>query len=112
MLLTYQGFILTGIKEINDALISHKISKSLVQEQKARVETRTLYFKLATYQYTEGLTDYLTYLDAERDLFQAELDFAPSLAYSLNTFVSIYSASGGGWGLSDDTTAIQNSALH
>ena len=108
MLHAYQQSILTGLKEINDALISHKISKELVIQQKERVATLSTYFKLATYQYIEGLTDYLTYLDAERHLFQAQLDYAASLAYSLSTFVSIYQSSGGAWVTQADTAALQS----
>ncbi len=102
MLHTYQQSILTGLKEINDSLVSHKISKDLIAEQKERVETLTLYFNLATDQYVEGLTDYLTYLDAERKLFQGQIDYAASLAYSLSTFVDIFAASGGGWVVNAD----------
>ena len=104
MLHEYQNAVLQGFKEINDALISHSISKDLVKEQKERVETLSTYFKLATYQYNEGLTDYLTYLDAERHLFSAQLDYAAALGYGLTTFIQIYGASGGGWVLDIDAT--------
>ncbi|MBM3194104.1 MAG: efflux transporter outer membrane subunit [Chlamydiae bacterium] len=107
MLHSYQQSILTGLKEINDSLVSHKISNDLTKEQKERVETLTAYFTLATDQYVEGLTDYLTYLDAERKLFQGQLAYAESLAYSLTTYVDIFQASGGGFVLTADEATLK-----
>jgi multidrug efflux system outer membrane protein len=107
MLHAYQQSILTGLKEINDALVSHKISKDLISKQKERVETLTLYFNLATDQYVEGFTDYLTYLDAERKLFQGQIEYAASLAYSLSTFVNIFAASGGSWVTTADNSLMK-----
>ncbi len=106
MLHTYQQSVLTGLKEINDALISHKIANDLVKTQKERVQTLATYFKLATFQYVEGLTDYLTYLDAERHLFEAELNYASSLAFALNSYISIYGAMGGAWVLNIDAELV------
>jgi multidrug efflux system outer membrane protein len=88
-------------------LVSHKISKDLISKQKERVETLTLYFNLATDQYVEGFTDYLTYLDAERKLFQGQIEYAASLAYSLSTFVNIFAASGGSWVTTADNSLMK-----
>mgnify|MGYP000078233428 CR=1 FL=1 len=103
MLHQYQGAILTGLKEINDALVSHKISRHLALDQKQRVDTLARYFQLATYQYKEGLTDYLTYLDAERHLFEAQIDAISALGYTFTTYISLFQSMGGPWVLSCET---------
>lgn len=53
--------------------------------------------QLASLQYANGYTDYLTVLDAERQLFSAELQLATSLRDRLNSVVSVCMALGGGW---------------
>ncbi len=52
---------------------------------------------LARLQYDNGYTDYLTVLDAERQLFSAELSLATALRDRLDAIVSVCMALGGGW---------------
>jgi len=102
----YQSTVLNAFKEVNDALISHKISLQLVEDHKERVKTLAEYLKLATLRYEDGLTDYLTYLDAERQLFAAELDYAAALGTSFTTLIDIYAALGGGWVVEADRSVL------
>ena len=53
--------------------------------------------EIARLQYDNGYTDYLTVLDAERQLFSAELSLANALRDRLNAVVSVCMALGGGW---------------
>jgi multidrug efflux system outer membrane protein len=48
-------------------------------------------------QFDGGYTSYLTVLDAEQQLFPAELDLVLTRAQLLNTATDIYKATGGGW---------------
>ena len=52
---------------------------------------------IARIQYDNGYTDYLTVLDAERELFAAELSLATALQNRLSSVVSVCMALGGGW---------------
>ena len=63
-------------------------------------------FDLATKLYTQGLTDFLTVLDAERQLDQAENALARSEAQLDESLIGLYKALGGGW-LSEITTQKQ-----
>lgn len=105
MLHSYISAVLKGYQETNDALISHRIALELVQIQTKRVQVVTDYFKLATARYNNGQTDYLTVLDAERELFRAQLDLASAQGNSFTTLVEIYTALGGGWVVDADRTA-------
>lgn len=98
----YEQTILTALREVNDSLIGHKISKELVQTYEKDVEVRKEYLYLAWLRYYEGQADYLTVLDAERTLFTAQLSLASSLAYEFSTLVDLYKALGGGWVLEAD----------
>lgn len=93
----YLQTILKALREVDDALISHKNAKRAVAAQMERVKDLHQYLHLATLQYQNGLVDYLNVLDAERHLFEAQLDLAKGQADVFITLVNIYKALGGGW---------------
>lgn len=93
----YQSIILQAFKEVNDALIAHSIALNLVEIEKKRVETLRSYLFLSNLRYQEGEIDYLTFLDAERQLFRAELAYIAALGNSFTSLVDIYKAFGGNW---------------
>lgn len=98
----YQQTVLQALQEVNDAIIAHIRTKQLVQINKQRVHSLSESLKLATLQYNEGETDYLNVLDAERNLFSAQLDLAQTEADYLLTYISLYKALGGGWVIDAD----------
>ncbi len=93
----YLQIILIAFQEVDDALIAHKNAKRSVAVQETRVKDLKLYLHLATLQYQNGLVDYLNVLDAERRLFESQLDLAQGEADVFSTLVDIYKALGGGW---------------
>lgn len=102
---TYQQTILKAFQEVNDALISHQIVMELLLTQKEKVQTFTQYLYLATLRYDNGDVDYLTVLDAQRELFKAQLILAETQARSFNTLIELYQALGGGWVIEADGQA-------
>jgi multidrug efflux system outer membrane protein len=52
---------------------------------------------LANLRYERGLATYLDVLDAQRQLFQAELELASTMRDQLTAVVQVYKALGGGW---------------
>ena len=93
----YEQIILVALREVNDALIAHKKNLELVEVQKRRVEALQGYRNLAQIQYDNGQVDYLNILDAERSLFDAELDYVASQSESFVTLINLYRSLGGGW---------------
>jgi multidrug efflux system outer membrane protein len=57
--------------------------------------------RLANQRYVSGLADYLEVLQAEQQLFPAEIALAQSRFDRLATLVQLYKALGGGWKLAD-----------
>ena len=53
--------------------------------------------RLSRARYEGGYTSYLEVLDAERSLFNAELNYAQTQADLFNALVNVYKAMGGGW---------------
>jgi multidrug efflux system outer membrane protein len=53
--------------------------------------------RLANLRYEGGVDLYLAVLDAERELFNAELELARNRLDEIGTVVQLYRALGGGW---------------
>jgi multidrug efflux system outer membrane protein len=53
--------------------------------------------ELAELRYRGGVADYLEVLDAQRSLFDAELDDTASVRDELVGLIQLYKALGGGW---------------
>jgi outer membrane protein, multidrug efflux system len=97
LIYSYLSTVLKAVQEVNDAYESHKIAKELVTIEKERTETFKAYYDLANLRYQEGETDYLTFLDAERRLFSAQITYIQALAESFTTYIDIYQSIGGPW---------------
>jgi len=93
----YEKAIQTAFTEVSDALIAHqRVRESRIQQEllvKA-LQDRT---RLAYVRYRGGVDTLLNALDADRDLFQAELNLAQIRRNELLTVVQLYKALGGGW---------------
>lgn len=105
---TYLGTVLTAFQEVNDALTSHKFYLELVETQKIRVDATKNYLYLSNLRYQEGEIDYLTFLDAERQYFQAQLDYEETKGNSFTSFVQIYQALGGPWVIEADDQVMED----
>lgn len=102
----YQKTVQNAFREVNDALIGHKKTLELIEVQEKRVKTLQEYLELARLQYDNGQTDYLSVLDAERNLFSAQLDLAQTQGDAFITLVNLYGALGGGWVVAADRAQI------
>lgn len=96
-LIRYQGAIQQAFREVEDALVGHRKAHEVRAEQEALVSALERAVGLAELRYTNGLASYLEVLDAQRQLFAAELDLARTQRTQLVTLVQVYKALGGGW---------------
>jgi len=65
--------------------------------QADRVAAERKVVELAELRYRGGVAAYLEVLDAQRSLFEAELDEAQTVGGNLIWLVRLYKALGGGW---------------
>lgn len=93
----YRQNVLQAFQEVEDALVTLEKNRELVQEHAKQIKILKDYLRLANLRYAEGEVDYLNVLDAQRDLFNAELAAVATLTEELNSVVDLYSALGGGW---------------
>jgi multidrug efflux system outer membrane protein len=96
-LLTYKNAILSAFSDVENALVSRQKLSEQLQAQEGLVASLSEYARLAWMQYNGGYTPYLTVLDAESQLFPAELHYAQTRTSLLTACVNIYKAMGGGW---------------
>ena len=110
-LFNYRQKILTAFREVNDALITCQMNQKLVVENEKQVTALAGYLRLSLMRYNEGQVDYLNVLDAERSLFNAQLQLVQAQSDNFTAVVNLYSALGGGWVSESDTYAISQAAL-
>ena len=106
-LYAYHQTILNAFKDVNDAMTNLRYTEQMVSTQRKRVEALEKYLHLVNLQYNEGLVDYLTYLDAERQVFDAKLSEMETIAKSFISYVNVYKALGGSWVTQADHIATQ-----
>jgi multidrug efflux system outer membrane protein len=93
----YEKAIQTAFREVSDGLIAHQRTRESRLEQERLVRALEDRKRLAYVRYQGGVDTQLNALDADRDLFQAELALAQIRYGELLSVVQIYRALGGGW---------------
>lgn len=72
------------------------------EAESSHLKASTVYLELAFLRYFNGQNDYLTVIDAQRRLFQAQLDLTQFQANVFQSLIGIYKALGGGWVIDAD----------
>ena len=107
-LISYQSAILTSLEEVENALVSYSQEQERRDRLNDAVTHSQLAVNLATEQYKAGLVDFLSVLDAQRDLYANEDQLVQSQTSVTTNLVGLYRALGGGWNLGR-TVATSNS---
>ena len=98
--LDYRQVILQSFREVADALVTIDRIRQEIAENQVRVDASREYLRLTDLRYRGGVVSYLEVLDAQRQLFSAEIDLSESQLTQLLGVIDLYRALGGGW--SDD----------
>lgn len=96
-IVNYQRVIYTAFRDVSDGLAAYTKTNEQRTQQERLVEALTASSQLATQRYQGGLDSYLPVLDAQRNLFQGELELARLRQQELASVVQLYRALGGGW---------------
>ena len=89
--------IQNAFADVDNALVARQTLAEQVAEQAKLVDALRNYSRLAQALFEGGRAPYSTVLQAEEQLFPAELDWAAARAQLCVSLVSIYKAMGGGW---------------
>jgi multidrug efflux system outer membrane protein len=96
-LVSYQQTIQNAFREVSDALIQYRKVREIRIQQELLVTTLQDRSRLAYLRYEGGVDTLLNALDADRDLFEAELNLTQTKRDELISVVQLYKALGGGW---------------
>jgi len=93
----YQQAVLTALSEVSDALTAREKVAVQRDELEKQVKALSESVRIAKVRYVGGLSTYVEVLDAEQQLFPAEIALAESERDQLLAVVQLYRALGGGW---------------
>ena len=96
-LIEYERAIQTAFREVSDALVQYRKVREIRVQQELLVTTLEDRSRLAYLRYRGGVDTLLNALDADRDLFNAQLSLAQTKRNELLSLVQLYKALGGGW---------------
>ncbi|MGH8389470.1 MAG: efflux transporter outer membrane subunit [Pseudomonas sp.] len=96
-LFTYQKAIQSAFSDVENALVASSKSREQMAYQAGQVEALRTYAHFARLRYDNGYTSYIEVLDAERSLFDAELNYTRTRGSVFTSMVDLYKATGGGW---------------
>jgi outer membrane protein, multidrug efflux system len=94
---TYQQAVLNALRDVEDALVVYENEQIRRKALMDAVDADKQAVDLATDQYKQGVADFLTVLDAERELYAAQDSLVQSDETVSSNLVTLYKALGGGW---------------
>lgn len=96
-LIQYRQTIQQAFREVEDALVTHRKLREIRPDREVLVASARRSLALAELRYKDGLASYLDVLDAQRQLFAAEIELTRINRDQLTSVVQVYKALGGGW---------------
>jgi outer membrane protein TolC len=97
LLADYQQTILLAVQDVEDAVVSFQREQDRRDLYRQTVEANAESVRIANDQYANGVTGFLTVLDAERSLFASQDSLALSDGAISLDLVALYKGLGGGW---------------
>lgn len=95
--IAYEKAVLVALQEVSDQISSFQSSEQIYDAQHSLVLSSKDYYRLAHLRYKNGVASSLDLLDAQRQLFSAEIGLAQAKNNRLQSMAKLYKALGGGW---------------
>jgi NodT family efflux transporter outer membrane factor (OMF) lipoprotein len=95
--IAYHKTVLQAWHDVVNALVAHRLEQDRRARLRAQADHSRQALDLARTRYNDGVTDFLTVLDTERTLLQAEQQHAASTTNVALDLVQLFKALGGGW---------------
>jgi multidrug efflux system outer membrane protein len=103
-LLRYQQAVQQAFREVSDALAARRGFGEFQRAQEQQVQALRDASQRVLKRYETGFSSYFEVVDADRDLFTAELQLVQAYRNSQVSVVQLYKALGGGWDRTSDAT--------
>jgi multidrug efflux system outer membrane protein len=97
----YERAVTSSFNEVSTALVAYQKYADVERERAREVNAYQEAVRLSNTRYVAGLSSYLDVLQAQQQLFPAEILLAQARYNRLATLVQLYQVLGGGWQLAD-----------
>ena len=96
-LLNYRKTILDAVQQVDTSLDGYEAEQSRMDKLGTAMIAAQRAVDLATQRYNRGLTDFLNVVDAEREFYDLQEQYAEAQVAQGEQFVALYKSLGGGW---------------
>jgi NodT family efflux transporter outer membrane factor (OMF) lipoprotein len=96
-LVTYRRTILNAVQEVDTALDAYSAEQDRLKNLGEAMIAAQRAVDLSTERYDRGLTDFLNVVDAERQFYDLQEQYAAAQVAQGEQFVQLYKSLGGGW---------------
>jgi NodT family efflux transporter outer membrane factor (OMF) lipoprotein len=96
-LVNYQKTILNAVQQVDTSLDAYQAQEVRMEKLSAALLAAEHAVDLATQRYNRGLTDFLNVVDAEREFYDLQDQYAVAQVALGEQFVQLYKSLGGGW---------------
>jgi outer membrane protein TolC len=93
----YRRTILSAVQEVDTSLAAYSAQQERLQNLGDAMLSGQRAVDLATERYDRGLTDFLNVVDAERQFYDLQEQYAVAQVAEAEQFVRLYKSLGGGW---------------
>jgi multidrug efflux system outer membrane protein len=104
--LRYRQTVLNAFREVSDALVSREQLAEVGKYQAHQVNALETAVKLSTERYVAGKASYYEVLEAQQQLFPAQINLARTQRDHVLATVDLYKALGGGWREETNSTSV------
>jgi outer membrane protein TolC len=96
-LVNYRKTILNAVQQVDASLDAYQAQQARLENLSAAMIAGQRAVDLATSRYNRGLTDFLNVVDAERQFYDLQEQYAEAQVTQGEQFVQLYKSLGGGW---------------
>ncbi len=96
-LLSYKKTIISAVEEVNDAISNYSAQQQRLRDLSDALIASQEAVTLASQRYERGLTDFLNVLDAQRQFYLLQDQFAQAQEAVALQFIALHQGLGGGW---------------
>ena len=96
-MVNYRKTILNAVQQVDTSLDAYRAQQARIDQLATAMIAGQRAVELATERYDRGLTDFLNLVDAERQFYDLQEQYAEAQVAEGEQFVQLYKSLGGGW---------------
>jgi outer membrane protein TolC len=96
-MVNYRRTILNAVQQVDTSIDAYQAQQARMEQLGTAMIAGQRAVDLATERYDRGLTDFLNVVDAERQFYDLQQQYAEAQVAEGEQFVQLYKSLGGGW---------------